>query len=551
MNKTKSFLSVLTSATLLSASASATLFIYEPFDYADTGPINNGAFFGDGNQSGALGLTGTWAQVANAYNADLSPVNEIDVRELGLTFTDGQGNELPVTGGLITRDNRVGQTAAFSGIDPSATAALTADNSTIWISVLFQDRGFSGPDSAIALNSQEMIGNDDQDLVAPGFGVGIGVNSTGGPARNIGTVVYDNAARFSSVRELTPTFDGPGASDVHLLAMKVNWNPAGTPDEIFVFDITDISTEPDEADALAFATFDFDLAAQQSLTILNIGETQVDNWDEVRVGTSFEAVMGGVAPPASLDLDIALSGPGSYEFSWNSQDGQAYDLVSSTDLSTPPTEWEVYEGNSGIVGTAPQNTLVISEQTDVKRFFAIVAKGPVPPPLLAEDFESVTALTLPVDWSGTDNGAGTVWQVGSPNSAVTGPETAANGLQCAGTNIGADYTASAEASLITKAFTVPAGGATLTFSQYIDSEVAPSGDLGSIRLLNGDDDSVLAGGDLATALEGRLQQWTIQEIPLPAAAGGLSVKIEFSFASDDGVEVASGFYIDDVLVTGN
>ena len=551
MNKTKFFLAALTSATLFSAPASATLFIYEPFDYADTGPINDGVFFGDGNQSGALGLTGTWSQVANAYNPDQSPVNEIDVRAAGLTFTDGGGNELPVTGGLITRDNRVGQAAAFSDIDPSATAALTADNTTIWIGVLFQDRGFSGPDSVIALNSQEMIGNDNQDLVAPGYGVGVGVNSTAGPARNIGTIVYDNSAVFSSERELTPTFDGPGASDVHLLAMKVNWNPEGTPDEIFVFDITDITTEPDEADALAFATFDFDLAAQQSLTILNIGETQVDNWDEVRVGTSFEAAMGGVAPPASLNLEIVSSAPGSYELTWNSQDGQAYDLVSSTDLSTPPAEWAVYEGNASIVGVAPQNSLVISDQADEKRFFAIIAKGPIPPPLLEENFESVTALTLPADWSGTDNGAGTLWQVGSPSGAFTGPETAANGLQCAGTNIGADYTASAGASLITKAFTVPAGGATLNFSQYIDSEVAPSGDLGSIRLLNGDDDSVLAGGDLATGLEGLLQQWTAQDIPLPAAANGLSVKIEFIFASDDDLDVASGFYIDDVLVTGN
>ena len=91
----------------------------------------------------------------------------------------------------------------------------------------------------------------------------------------------------------------------------------------------------------------------------------------------------------------------------------------------------------------------------------------------------------------------------------------------------------------------------MNFSQYIDSEVAPSGDLGSIRLLNGDDDSVLAGGDLATGLEGLLQQWTAQDIPLPAAANGLSVKIEFIFASDDDLDVASGFYIDDVLVTGN
>jgi hypothetical protein len=138
--------------------------------------------------------------------------------------------------------------------------------------------------------------------------------------------------------------------------------------------------------------------------------------------------------------------------------------------------------------------------------------------------------------------------VGSPSGAVTGPETAANGLQCAGTNIGANYTNPAQASLVTKAFTVPAGGATLNFSQYIDTEVTPSGDLGAIRLLNAGDNSVLTGGDLATNLEGNLQQWTNQSIALPTVANGLSVKIEFFFESDEDAELASGFYIDDIEV---
>jgi hypothetical protein len=173
---------------------------------------------------------------------------------------------------------------------------------------------------------------------------------------------------------------------------------------------------------------------------------------------------------------------------------------------------------------------------------------PPPPPLLSEDFEAVTSPGPPTDWSVADNGAGTAWTVGTTSGATTEPDGAANGNQCAGTNIGGNHTHSAVASIITKAFTVPASGATLGFSQYIDTEVSPSGDLGSIRLLNAGDDSILIGGDVATGLEGITESWTSESIALPAVANGLSVKLEFRFESDD-ADAFAGFYIDDVVVT--
>jgi hypothetical protein len=114
-----------------------------------------------------------------------------------------------------------------------------------------------------------------------------------------------------------------------------------------------------------------------------------------------------------------------------------------------------------------------------------------------------------------------------------------------------NYTASAVATLVSSAFTVPAGGAILNFSQYIDTEAAPSGDLGSIRLLNASDDTPLAGGEVATGLEGFTEAWSEESLPLPAAANGLEVKLEFRFESDDDTDVFAGFYIDDVTVVPN
>lgn len=189
------------------------------------------------------------------------------------------------------------------------------------------------------------------------------------------------------------------------------------------------------------------------------------------------------------------------------------------------------------LGTAKSATFVRAESV------------PPPPPLLAEDFES----GLQAGWSVSDNGNGTAWSVGTPNDTGTEPAAPAGGTLCGGTNINGNYTNSAGASLVTSSFTVPPGGATLTLSYYIDTELETGGeDFGTIRLLNAADDTPLAGGDVATGLQGVSETWLMnQSLPLPAAANGLEVKIEFAFESDADNENYAGFYIDDVVVTGN
>lgn len=347
-------------------SAAADLFIYEPFDYAPTAPPNNDASLGDGNQAGGLGL-GEWSQLNTGQN-------EVDVAEIGLSFTDGQGNILEGVGNSFERASRVGQAAVSSPIDSSATAGLTSDGTTIWMTFLFQDRGFSGPDFGIGLATENMVGDDNQGLVAPGYGVGLGITSTGGTARNIHTALYNNSSNFTRVSEETPTFDGPGNSPITFLAMKVNWNPAGTPDEIFVFNISDdFTTEPDEADALASDTFDFDLATQQSLDVFNISDTQVAYVDEIRVATTYAEAVGLVAPAGEVKLSIAASAssPGTFDFTWNGEDGRAYDLVSSTDLSTAPETWPVWDNRENVTGSS---LTAVPGGDGSKRFFALIAK---------------------------------------------------------------------------------------------------------------------------------------------------------------------------------
>lgn len=258
----------------------------------------------------------------------------------------------------------------------------------------------------------------------------------------------------------------------------------------------------------------------------------------------------GVASGASrfpLIITPTAGSPGNYDFEWGSQEGKLYDLVSATDLSTASTTWPVWDGRMGLAATPPINTLTqIPGGGDPRRFFVVIERdAPPPPPLLSEDFEDGT----PVGWVFSNNGAGTAWSVGSPNGTSTEPDAAANGTKCAGTNVNANYTASAIASLVTPAFTVPAGGATLKFSQYIDTEAASGGgDFGSIRLLNAADNTPLVGGEVAPDLQGITELWSNRSLALPAAANGLEVKLEFRFESDADSDVFAGFYIDDVLV---
>ena len=200
----------------------------------------------------------------------------------------------------------MGQIATSSPVDAGATTALTADNSTIWMTFLFQDLGFSGPDFGIGLASENMVGNDNQSLVAAGVGVGFGINSSGGPARSIGTVLYDNSTEFTRVIEATASFNGPDPSEVVLLAMKVEWNPFGTDDVISVYNVTDLTTEP--TIALATDTFNFTQAEQNSLDVLNISDTQVAFVDEVRIATTFAEAVGAPIPEPSVALLGALSG---------------------------------------------------------------------------------------------------------------------------------------------------------------------------------------------------------------------------------------------------
>ena len=247
-------------------------------------------------------------------------------------------------------------------------------------------------------------------------------------------------------------------------------------------------------------------------------------------------------------LEITRNALGALVFTWESREEMLYNLRSETDPSNgTPVEWPIFGGQEGITATAPTNTLTISLPAEDQRFF-VVEEFPVPPPppLFEENFDGVAGPALPAGWS-TAGGA-TAWELGTPGGAASGPSDAKSAPNCAGTGITAKYAASTIYSLITPTVAIPAGGATLQFQQYIDTDVA--GDVGTIQVLDADNaDALIEAMDPPGDIEGIESGWTAESFPLPASAQGKNIKIEFRFVSNDNGQEWAGFYVDDVRVT--
>ena len=72
--------------------------------------------------------------------------------------------------------------------------------------------------------------------------------------------------------------------------------------------------------------------------------------------------------PAVCDADATFNGSANGAIlNWNLQAGKVYDLLSATDLTTPPADWDVWNGNADMIA----DSLTIPWPGDPKRFFAL------------------------------------------------------------------------------------------------------------------------------------------------------------------------------------
>lgn len=223
---------------------------------------------------------------------------------------------------------------------------------------------------------------------------------------------------------------------------------------------------------------------------------------------------------------------------WASTVGAHY-TVSTAGLLNP-ADWTV--AATTLPATPPENAYT---QTGfvVDQGFVRVERE-VAPPLLDTDFESGAA-----GWTESGDSFGTQWQLGDPNGF--GPGSAHSGSNCWGTNLSGNYTVLADVTLRSPLIDLTGiSEATLSFRHYYDIE--PS--LGSDLFFDYAVLSVVdAGGNVLAVLmpntAGHSTTWQPASFPLPPAALGQPVQLEFRLVSDDLAASYAGWYLDDVSIT--
>jgi hypothetical protein len=279
-NRTKTALSLATVAVVMffltTTPVNADLVVEEQFSYE--------AAMLDG-LDGGIGFDGPWVAtkshgrdyfVGLTEFADQKPLND----ESGLSFST-----LRVAGSALSRYGSAGRAEAHRRISAASQAALTRDNTTIWFSLLF-----AGPaanrGAMFIFGTQPLNHTGLHTMAAPGSGFGFSIHSPSDGT--ISAVAFNNSVDATIESGVSYTPDPITA--VSLIVGKINWKPNGMPDEYFLFNVTDLTTEPAESEAIASITnLDFDQSAFNQIALCDGTNAATD---EIRFGNSFVDVMG-------------------------------------------------------------------------------------------------------------------------------------------------------------------------------------------------------------------------------------------------------------------
>lgn len=276
-------LAVLAAATAsfgVAQSTDAALYVYEPFDYS------NGALAGN---NGALGLSGNWSS---------SGSNQQSVNS-SLSFPD-----LATTGNATRRTSASGGAESSIALSATAITNLTADNTTIYFSLLIRDERFSTTNENLAfvIGTDALVvpGSDKQNPTHAGEGFGVHLDGNVGGGRVIDVLGYqidDGSASQSGTVLGVPE----AGVETFMIVGKIDWVPNGGLDTLTLYNITDVNAPLPTSFATMTADLDntlFDTLAFESHQVATI--------DEIRFGTELSDV-GVVPEPGSLAL-LGLGG---------------------------------------------------------------------------------------------------------------------------------------------------------------------------------------------------------------------------------------------------
>jgi len=270
---------------LMTAPAGAVTVVEEQFIYEPVQANING-------QDGGIGFEGPWVST-------ISHGRFYWIRSPGLEFTDVNSLELPVAGNALSRYGAAGRAQAHRLLSEESKAALTGDDTTMWFSALFQAPS-AHRQAAFLFGTDPFTTAIPPVLAAAGDGFGFTLLAPDGVSNGDGTI---NALALdgSTVPTVVPGTFNPDV-ETSLIAGKINWKPDGTPDELYLFNVTDVSTEPLEEAAIASITnLDFD---QSAFDTVAMWDTNNAITDEIRFGATFDDAMGNPVPPPLLTLKV-------------------------------------------------------------------------------------------------------------------------------------------------------------------------------------------------------------------------------------------------------
>jgi hypothetical protein len=253
------------------------------------------------------------------------------------------------------------------------------------------------------------------------------------------------------------------------------------------------------------------------------------------------APVGPVDGVDPLGLAVRPAPGGELELSWESTLGKLYDILVSPDLSSPRASWAgLVDAQDIAADPSGTNTQLIPLPFPGEGFVAVREKNP--PPLFSDDLETGAA-----GWTTVVNDAfgNTEWELGSPNGS-TGPLSGADDSANAWCTSLGNYGADSDISLRTPVINLTGvAAALLSFDAYRDAD--GFGDTASVRFLRSGDQTQL-GVDVPIDMTVFDLDYVTIEVPVPVAAIGEAVLIEFNFVSDGSVDTFSGLCLDNVNV---
>jgi len=317
--------------------------IYEPFDYT---PVQSNI----DTKNGGFGFDGPWVST-------ISHGRIYWIVSPGLSFST-----LPVAGNALSRYGSAGRAEAHRTISAASQAVLTGDNTTIWFSQLFS--GTAANRNAMFIFGTESIKHTDNPYELSAAGDGFGFTTAdivGGVGGNgdgsINAIAFDNSIGATFVKG---TYTPSPTTATCLIVGKINWKPDGTPDELFLFNITDMSREPAESEAFASITnLDLDQSAFDTVAMYD-GTNSIT--DEIRFGNTFAEVMSNTP----VDPTLPTIETGDNWVTWSGQEVTLDTTVTNNDDEPQGTLTYAWSADAVSLGDGNLDiTITGADQEDV------------------------------------------------------------------------------------------------------------------------------------------------------------------------------------------